>query len=182
MSQERIEIRKRSRADWNTMNNKSPKTWKSQIIPSFCNSPHILHHCHYLCLDDVVEVWGEGPGQPQDVSVLPLGVSQALDLGLQLQVHGPVGFACDESRKITCSNKLADAETILLLMMTDLKDGQLSYFFIFFRTISTLGHILRLTTFLRIWNFSLQHAKIFENVDRSIHFEMWNQFFESETV
>ena len=132
MSQERIEIRQRSRADWNTMNNKSPKTWKRQIIPSFCNSPHILHHGHYLCLDDVVEVWGEGPGQPQDVSVLPLGVSQALDLGLQLQVHGPVGFACDESRKITCSNKLADAETILLLMMTDLKDGQLSYFFYIF--------------------------------------------------
>jgi len=42
-----------------------------------------------LRLHHAVEVIGQRSGQPQHVLVLAFGVPQDLDLGLQLQVHGP---------------------------------------------------------------------------------------------
>ena len=50
----------------------------------------ILLHLSVTCLrlDDVVEVAGERPGQPQDVGVLPLRVAKRVDLRFQLDVDG----------------------------------------------------------------------------------------------
>ena len=41
----------------------------------------------------MVEVTGEGPGEPENVLILLSGVPQLLNLPLQLQVHRLVGLA-----------------------------------------------------------------------------------------
>ena len=47
----------------------------------------------YLCGDHMIEVAGEGSGQPQDVVILLPGLSERLDLAIQLHVHRLVCLA-----------------------------------------------------------------------------------------
>ena len=49
--------------------------------------------CVYLCGDHMIEVAGEGSGQPQDVVILLPGVPQSLDLAIQLHVDSLVCLA-----------------------------------------------------------------------------------------
>ena len=49
--------------------------------------------CVYLCGDHMIEVAGEGSGQPEDVVILLSGVPQGLDLAIQLHIHSLVCLA-----------------------------------------------------------------------------------------